>query len=929
MFSTKLTSYLCYAATALILVATTTSSWAVNQTRHQTGSSAIDAAFGAAGSGVVIGQIELGVPQAHNDIPCTPRAGDAATTDLYAMQVAGVMVSGDTTFTGMAPNASLFSDNYTNNGIAAGTIAGAGTSSENNFLDGIDWLTGRGAKVINASIGMGTSAPNSKATLGLDNAISGGGGFVSRGGFLFTKSAANNGTSPVTKPGSQFNGLTVGAVTSEDYQVGTLSHQGPANRRWEHVANFSNFGGAGGVSKPDIVAPGARVDTDDPVGGNSGMEVGINLATAGNAFASNAGASFVGTSYAAPHVAGIAAQLYEKRPFDSHRTMKAVLMNAADKTVRGIVHGPAGGPHGTFWRQSDPAWSAGAHGLDPTSGAGMVNAWGSMINLVGSSQTGVEQGFLGVGATEAAKTFTAGPDTRLVATVTWDRAVTRTESPDPVNRPQDYTFMADAQQPHFSLATAGPQVITQNTAGGSVQHINKVLTSAGNYTLNVMNNTGGGSGPFSNYSVAWAVSPVDVNPGTQNVFFTVRDWQHAPRAERTSDATVNDRIVEGRSLSAVNLEATLDASHTNNFGVETRIYKSTMNASNTNHSVGRFAFGLSSTTALNDDAINALSFGRDDVLSLRNGGSKLFFSVDTFATGLSPVLVDNPETGVFDEATIVNEAAGDIFQSHILDSGASPLTNQNSKTKNSPNSDYLHPRSSLNQNSTYADSYYMGLVGGRVADNEDDVTSLEGLGVTNLVESSFELLETDMFTFFSLDRDSPSTMGSGATASTSDILVGRADMPGEFRKYATGVQLGLLATDNIDAMAIQHLSGMGSDGWPVYDPSEDWVLFSVDRDSVGAAGSALFTEHTQGEVAGDLFLGSGASPTNLLFLEATDLGLQEVALGSSQNWLSDNLDALDLADVMVVPEPSTIALSLLLAGVCSQVLRAQSRLQRT
>ena len=343
MFSIKLTSKLSDAVSTLFLVAITTSpSWATDQTRDQTGSSALDAAFGAVGTGITIGQLELNVPQAHTDIPFTPRGGDAGTTGLHAMQVAGVMVSGDATFTGMAPSASLLSDNYTNNGIAAGTIAGAGTAIENNFLDGIDWIAGQGARVINASIGMGPSAPNSKATLGLDYAISGGGGFVSRGGFLFTKSAANNGTSPVTKPGSQFNGLTVGAVTSEDYQAGTRSHQGPSSQRWEHVANFSNFGGAGGVSKPDLVAPGARVDTDDPVGGNNGMEMGINLATAGNAFSSGAGPSFVGTSYAAPHVAGIAAQLYEKRPLESHRTMKAVLINAADKTVRGVVHGPAG-----------------------------------------------------------------------------------------------------------------------------------------------------------------------------------------------------------------------------------------------------------------------------------------------------------------------------------------------------------------------------------------------------------------------------------------------------------------------------------------------------------------------------------------------------------------------------------------------------------
>ena len=63
------------------------------------------------------------------------------------------------------------------------------------------------------------------------------------------------------------------------------------------------------------------------------------------------GAAYVGTSYAAPHVAGIAAQLYQFAPDTNHKMMKAVLMNAADKTVRGATHEVGPVVHGTFWRQ--------------------------------------------------------------------------------------------------------------------------------------------------------------------------------------------------------------------------------------------------------------------------------------------------------------------------------------------------------------------------------------------------------------------------------------------------------------------------------------------------------------------------------------------------------------------------------------------------
>ncbi len=51
--------------------------------------------------------------------------------------------------------------------------------------------------------------------------------------------------------------------------------------------------------------------------------------------------------------------------------------------------------------------------------------------------------------------------------------------------------------------------------------------------------------------------------------------------------------------------------------------------------------------------------------------------------------MDNPENGVFDEATIVNEAAGDVFRSGSLLPGAGPLLNQNVTTRNMPNADEI------------------------------------------------------------------------------------------------------------------------------------------------------------------------------------------------------------------------------------------------
>ena len=225
--------------------------------------------------------------------------------------------------------------------------------------------------------------------------------------------------------------------------------------------------------------------------------------------------------------------------------------------------------------------------------------------------------------------------------------------------------------------------------------------------------------------------------------------------------------------------------------MESDIWKSTMNVNNTRFKNGKTDLGLAKTAARIDDAINALSFGRDNITKFESEGGQFWFSVDTYATGLSPLGVDNPENGVFDEATIVNEAAGDVFRSHTLNVGANPLTNQNLKTKNTPNSDVLHPLNNLNTNTTYADSYFMGLTGPRVADNEDDVNGLEGLGV-NEIDPTRPLLEDD-FVFFSLDRGSP-------TGHIADVLVSKSD--GLFSVYATAEQLGLQATDNLDGLLV-------------------------------------------------------------------------------------------------------------------------------
>ena len=127
---------------------------------------------------------------------------------------------------------------------------------------------------------------------------------------MVVKSAGNQGSLGITVPGEMYNGLTVANMDNRNSETRTddvawqTSSQGPANGR----------------KKPDVIAPGksivtARSDYDNFNTPDYGT--GTNLIT------------FTGTSFAAPHVTGASAVLYDyiggwpKEP-------KAVLINTAD-----------------------------------------------------------------------------------------------------------------------------------------------------------------------------------------------------------------------------------------------------------------------------------------------------------------------------------------------------------------------------------------------------------------------------------------------------------------------------------------------------------------------------------------------------------------------------------------------------------------------
>ncbi len=131
---------------------------------------------------------------------------------------------------------------------------------------------------------------------------------------------------------------------------------------------------------------------------------------------------------------------------------------------------------------------------------------------------------------------------------------------------------------------------------------------------------------------------------------------------------------------------------------------------------------------------------------------------------------------------------------------------------------------------------------------------------------------------YSIDGASPSVPG----VSGADILTTGGPPGGSPTVAFTAVSLGLVATDEIDALSFGPITG-----------SE--VLFSVDRASTGAAGTAVLTESTAGQAAGDTFITPLFSPgTNTLDFNQDTLGLAPgIGPGVPTAASLDNLDAWD------------------------------------
>lgn len=258
----------------------------------------ITCSYGLTGSGVKIGQIEPGVPDTNYSGFDGKVSVISGSTEMHATDVAMVMHT-------VAPDANIIS-------IAASTPV--------QFYSGIENLISRGVSVINMSANWGRGSGGDYWYSDIEKWFD---HISTVHEVTFVAVAGNGGIgSEIGSPGLAFNVITVGAIN--DNETGNILTD-------DCLASYTSTanGGEEGCAKPDVLAPGTSYGT--------------------------------GTSFAAPIVAGLVAQMmqYDNTLKSRARAVKAIISACCDRKVGNSQ----GGSVETMQQ-----------GLTAEQGAGVVNA---------------------------------------------------------------------------------------------------------------------------------------------------------------------------------------------------------------------------------------------------------------------------------------------------------------------------------------------------------------------------------------------------------------------------------------------------------------------------------------------------------------------------------------------------------------------------
>ncbi len=235
---------------------------------------------------VVVAVIDTGVDLSHPDLAgvtvVSPRNETFNSTDVtdpigHGTHVAGTIfarTNNGTGIAGIAPNSAL---------MPIKVLDGAGSGFFSDVLDGVDWARTHGADVINLSLGSALTAEQVALFQPTFSA-------ARAAGILVVAAAGNSGNPLMFYPAGLNGVVSVAAVDATDVE-----------------ADFSTFNRA-----VDLSAPGVETLSTVPIAGDP---IGYER--------------FSGTSMASPHVAGVAALVWAKRPVLGVAELEAVLRASA------------------------------------------------------------------------------------------------------------------------------------------------------------------------------------------------------------------------------------------------------------------------------------------------------------------------------------------------------------------------------------------------------------------------------------------------------------------------------------------------------------------------------------------------------------------------------------------------------------------------
>ncbi|MCF7957949.1 MAG: S8 family serine peptidase, partial [Phycisphaerae bacterium] len=269
------------------------------------------------GAGILVGVIDTGIDTNHPDLQNVVvnqydffnDTSDVIDDNGHGTHVAGIIASQGLTYRGVSFDVGL---------LGAKVLNGSGEGYASDVIQGIQWCVDQGADVINLSLGEGLFTETCDQ-LEMAQAVN---DAVDAGVVVICASGNDGNPNQIVSPACASKAIAVGAVDKAD-----------------GIASYSD----GGVEL-DLVAPGG-----DTFGGTHFPEIASTFSTivANDPYLcmyyvgeqcyddyflaeGNRYIRAVGTSMAAPHVAGAAALLLERNPSLTPQDIKSILQDNAD-----------------------------------------------------------------------------------------------------------------------------------------------------------------------------------------------------------------------------------------------------------------------------------------------------------------------------------------------------------------------------------------------------------------------------------------------------------------------------------------------------------------------------------------------------------------------------------------------------------------------